>query len=253
MANPMTAAEWRAALKAEGVRFTEFHGWETSGRDAATGKPFGPVHGVLNHHTAGSDSLKAVTTGGAPSLPPPLCHTFLPKSGIAVLVSCHRANHAGLAASNVIAAITAEKPLPKQDKSSTVDGNDQLYGIETENLGNGRDMYTRAQYDTWVRWNAAICRHHGWGSGSVAGHLETSVEGKIDPAGPVEGYGTRSKFVFTMGQLRADVAERLKHPASWSPPVTLPAPIPGPIPTPPLTTDQRLTALEKRVTALETK
>jgi hypothetical protein len=252
MAIPMTPVEWRAALKAEGVRFTEFHGWETSGRDAATGKPFGPVHGVLNHHTAGSDSLKAVTTGGAPSLPPPLCHAFLPKTGVAVLVSCHRANHAGLAAANVISAITAEKALPKQDKSSTVDGNDQLYGIETENLGNGRDVYTRAQYDAWVRWNAAICRHHGWGAGSVAGHLETSVEGKIDPAGPVEGYGTRGKFTFTMGQLRADVAERLKHPASWSPPTTAPAPSPAPsVPKP--TTEQRLSALEKRVTALESK
>jgi hypothetical protein len=250
MATPMTPAEWRSALKAEGVKFTEFANWTTSGRDAATGKPFGPVHGVLNHHTAGSDSLKTVTTAGAPALPAPLCHTFLPKTGIAVLVSCHRANHAGLAASNVIAAIIAEKPLPKQDKSSTVDGNDCLYGIETENLGNGKDVYTRAQYDAWVRWNAAICRHHGWGSGSVAGHLETSVEGKIDPLGPVEGYGTRGKFTFTMPQLRADVAERLKHPASWSPPTTAPAPAPAPKPP---TIEERLTALEKRVTALEKK
>ncbi|MCX5137567.1 N-acetylmuramoyl-L-alanine amidase [Streptomyces sp. NBC_00340] len=250
MSDPMTPAQWRAALKAEGVKFTEFANWTTSGRDSATGKPFGPVHGVLNHHTAGSDSLKAVTTGGAPNLPAPLCHTFLPKSGVAVLVSCHRANHAGLAAKNVVDALTAEKKLPKQDKSSTVDGNDQLYGIETENLGNGRDVYTRAQYDAWVRWNAAICRHHGWGAGSIAGHLETSVEGKIDPAGPVEGYGTRGKFTFTMNQLRADVDERLKHPASWSPPTTsTPKP---PAPKPP-TTEERLTALEKRVTALEKK
>lgn len=250
MSDPMTPAEWRTALKAEGVRFTEYDGWTTRGRDAATGKPFGPVHGVLNHHTAGSDSLKAVTTGGAPNLPAPLCHTFLPKSGTAVMVSCHRANHAGLAAANVMAAIVAEKPLPKQDKSSTVDGNDQLYGIETENLGNGTDTYTRAQYDTWVRWNAAICRHHGWGAGSVAGHLETSVEGKVDPRGPVEGYGTRGKFTFSMGQLRADVAERLKHPASWSPPTTLPAPAPAPVPR---TVEQRLSALERRVTELEKK
>ncbi|NUS74951.1 MAG: N-acetylmuramoyl-L-alanine amidase [Streptomyces sp.] len=250
MATPMTPAEWRAALKAEGVRFTEFGGWTTRGRDAATGKPFGPVHGSLNHHTAGRDSLKAVTTGGAPNLPPPLCHGFLPKSGVLVLVSCHRANHAGLAAANVMAAIIAEKPLPKQDKSSTVDGNDQLYGIETENLGDGKDVYPREQYDAWVRYNAAICRHHGWGAGSVAGHLETSVEGKVDPRGPVAGYGTRGKFTFSMDQLRADVDERLKHPASWSPPTTS-APKP-PAPKPP-TVEERLTALEKRVTALEKK
>ncbi|MEV6504766.1 N-acetylmuramoyl-L-alanine amidase [Streptomyces sp. NPDC051642] len=217
MATPMTPAQWRTALQAEGVKFTEYSNWTTRGRDSATGKTFGPVHGVLNHHTAGSNSLKAVAVDGAPALPAPLCHTFLPKTGIAVMVSCHRANHAGLAASNVIAAIINEKTLPKQNKATTVDGNDCLYGIETENLGDGKDAYTKAQYDAWVRWNAAICRHHGWGSGSAAGHLETSVEGKIDPKGPVEGYGSRGKFTFSMKQLRADVAERLKHAASWSP------------------------------------
>ncbi|MER6976250.1 peptidoglycan recognition protein family protein [Streptomyces carpinensis] len=214
----MTPDQWRTALKAEGVKFTEYSGWTTRGRDAATGKAYGPVHGVLNHHTAGTDSLRAVAVDGAPALPAPLAHTYLPKSGVAVLVSCHRANHAGLAAQNSYDAIVAEKPIPKPSKASgTVDGNDCLYGIETENLGDGKDTYTRAQYDTWVRWNAAICRHHGWGAGSCAGHLETSVEGKIDPRGPVEGYGKRGPFQFSMAQLRADVAERLAHPASWSP------------------------------------
>ncbi|MER7841658.1 N-acetylmuramoyl-L-alanine amidase [Streptomyces sp. NPDC096040] len=218
MSAPMTPAEWRAALKAEGVPFTEYSGWTSRGRDAATGKAFGPVHGVLNHHTAGSNSLAAVAVDGAPALPAPLAHTFLPKSGVAVLVSCHRANHAGLAALNSYTAILNETAIPRPSKASgTVDGNDALYGIEVENLGNGTDRYTRAQYDTWVRWNAALCRHHGWGAGSCAGHLETSVEGKVDPLGPVEGYGKRGPFTFTMKQLRADVAERLAHPASWSP------------------------------------
>jgi hypothetical protein len=205
-------------LKAEGVPFTEYAGWTTRGRDAATGKIFGPVHGVLNHHTAGTSSLAAIATGGRPDLPPPLAHAYLPKSGALVLVADGRANHAGLVAENVFNAIVAEKPLPKQDKSATVDGNDLLYGIEVENLGNGKDQYTRAQYDSWVRFNAALCRLHRWGAGSVAGHLETSVEGKPDPLGPVEGYGKRGPFTFTMAQLRADVAERLAHGASWSPP-----------------------------------
>lgn len=251
MSDPMTPAQWRAALKAEGVRVTEYDGWTTRGRDAATGKPFGPVHGSLNHHTAGSSSLKSVATQGRPDLPPPLAHAYLPKSGTLVMVSCHRANHAGLAAVNAYNAIVAEKPIPKPSKATgTVDGNDCLYGIEVENLGNDADVYSRAQYDTWVRYNAAVCRHHGWGSGSVTGHLETSVEGKIDPRGPVEGYGTRGRFTLTMTQLRADVAERLKHPASWSPP-SAPKP-PAPTPKPP-TVDERLTSLEKRVTALEKK
>ncbi|MER5184531.1 hypothetical protein ABT009_40520 [Streptomyces sp. NPDC002896] len=49
-----------------------------------------------------------------------------------------------------------------------------------------------------------------------------------------------------MKQLRADVAERLKHAASWSPSASVPAPSKP-------TTEERLTALEKRVTALEEK
>ncbi|PWI15936.1 N-acetylmuramoyl-L-alanine amidase [Streptomyces sp. Act143] len=218
MAQPATPAQWRAALKAEGVRFTEYPGWTERGRDAATGKVFGPVHGILNHHTAGTNSLTTIATGGRPGLPPPLAHAYLPKSGELVLVADGRANHAGLVATNVFNAIVAEKPLPKQDKSSTVDGNDALYGLEVENLGNGADVYTRAQYDTWVRFDAALCRLHAWSAASAAGHLETSVEGKPDPAGPVEGYAKRGRFTFTMAQFRADVAERLAHPASWSPP-----------------------------------
>lgn len=185
MSTPATPAQWRAALKAEGVAFTEFAGWTTRGRDAATGKIFGPVHGVLNHHTAGANSLATIATVGRPSLPPPLAHAHLPKNGVVVLVADGRANHAGLVAKNVFDAIVAEEPLPKQDKTQTVDGNDSLYGLEVENLGDGEDVYTRNQYDSWVRFNAALCRLHGWSAGSVAGHLETSVEGKPDPAGPV--------------------------------------------------------------------
>lgn len=219
MASPMTPAQWRAALRAEGVPFTELEGWTTRGRDAATGKVFGPVHGSLNHHTAGRDSLRVIAySGQSAAVPAPLAHAYLPKSGRLVLVADGRANHGGLAARNAYDAIVAETAIPKPSAASgTVDGNDALYGIETENLGDNQDTYTRAQYDTWVRYNAAICRHHGWTAGSVAGHLETSVEGKVDPRGPVEGYGARGRFAFTMKQLRADVAERLAHAASWSP------------------------------------
>ncbi|MEU6594798.1 N-acetylmuramoyl-L-alanine amidase [Streptomyces sp. NPDC046881] len=220
MADPATPGQWRAALKAEGVPFTELAGWTERGRDTATGKAFGPVHGILNHHTAGVDSLRVIATAGVPGLPPPLAHALLRKDGVVVLVADGRANHAGPVAENVFLAIVAEKPLPKQDKTRTVDGNDSLYGLEVENRGDGEDVYTRAQYDSMVRFNAALCRLHGWSEGSAAGHLETSVEGKPDPAGPVAGYGRRGRFLFTMAQFRRDVAERLSHQANWSPPTT---------------------------------
>lgn len=136
-------------------------------------------------------------------------------------------------------------PAPSK-ASGTVDGNDVAYGIETENLGDDKDVYPRVQYDAWVLINAAFCRAYGWSAESCGCHKETSIEGKPDPRGPVEGYGTRGRFAFTPKQLRADVEERLKHPASWSPGTTTPAPKPP-------TTEERLTSLEKRVTALEKK
>ncbi|MFF3558676.1 N-acetylmuramoyl-L-alanine amidase [Streptomyces sp. NPDC002574] len=263
MATPPTPDKLLAILKAEGVKTAEYPGWRTRERDQATGKPFGPIHMILNHHTGGTDSLALVANNGRPDLPAPLAHIHLAKSGLATMCSAGRANHAGLMAVNAYTSFLNEKtshPTPSKS-TGTIDGNDVAIGIETENRGDSKDVYPRAQYDARVRINAAICRHYGWSAESCAGHLETSVEGKPDPKGPVEGYGTRGKFTFSMGQFRMDVAERLKHPASWSPPVTTPpAPKPPTPPAPKPTTEQRLSALEKTVAdqgkgiaALETK
>ena len=247
MAPPLSPDRLIAILRAEGVKISEYPGWRTRERDDETGKPFGPVHMILNHHTASRDSLKAVAAVGRPDLPPPLAHVHLAKTGVATLCSAGRANHAGLMARNAYESFLDEAsthPAPSK-ASGTVDGNDVAYGIETENLGDGKDVYTRAQYDAWVRINAAICREYDWSAQSVGCHKETSVEGKPDPRGPVEGYGTRGRFDYTPTRFRADVAERLKHPASWSPGSSTPS-----TPKPP-TVEERLADLEKRVTILE--
>lgn len=245
MAPPLSPDRLIAILRAEGVKISEYPGWRTRERDDETGKPFGPVHMVLNHHTAGRNSLTVVARDGVTGLPGPLAHIHLAKDGVATLCSAGRANHAGLMAKNAYDSFYNESsthPAPSK-ASGAVDGNDLSYGIETENLGDNKDVYPRAQYDAWVRINAAFCREYGWSMDSVGCHKETSIEGKVDPRGPVEGYGARGQFSFTPGQFRTDVDERLKHPASWSPGTTTP-------PKPP-TTEERLTALEKRVTALE--
>jgi hypothetical protein len=249
MAVPLSPDRLLIVLRAEGVKVAEYPGWRTRERDDETGKTFGPVHMVLNHHTAGSNSLATVAKNGVAGLPGPLAHIHLAKSGLATLCSAGRANHAGLMAVNAYTSFLNEEPVhPSPSKASgTVDGNDVAYGIETENLGNGKDTYTRVQYDAWVRINAAFCREYGWSANSCGDHKETSIEGKIDPKGPVEGYGTRGLFTYTGRQFRVDVTERLKHAASWSPSAPVP---PVPKPKPP-TTEERLSALEKRVTALE--
>lgn len=219
MAPPLTPDEWLKILRAEGVQVEEYPGWRTRGRDAATGLAFGPVRMFLNHHTAGRDDRDVVAKNGVPGLPAPLAHVYLARSGVATMCSAHRANHAGRMALNAYASFRDEDdshPAPDRD-TGTVDGNDIAYGIETENRGDGKDVYPRAQYDAWVRINAAVCRHHGWSAESVGCHKETSIEGKVDPRGPVEGYGGRGRFDFSPAQFRRDVAERLTHPASWSP------------------------------------
>lgn len=239
MATPLTADQWLKILRAEGVTVQEYPGWRTRERDAATGKPFGPVHMFLNHHTAGSNSRDTVAKNGRPGLPAPLAHVYLAKSGVATMCSAGRANHAGLMGVNAYASFRDEKtthPSPSES-SGTIDGNDLSYGCETENLGDNKDVYPRAQYDAWVRINAAACRFHGWSAQSVGCHKETSVEGKIDPRGPVEAYGSRGRFTYTPAQFRADVDERLKHPASWSPGTTTTTPTK----TPEKETDMQLT------------
>ncbi|MFD0513722.1 N-acetylmuramoyl-L-alanine amidase [Streptomyces aureus] len=182
------------------------------------GRPWPRPHGPQPSHGR-EEQPRHCRQARRPRPARPLAHIYLAKSGVATMCSAGRANHAGLMAVNAYNSFLNEKsshPAPSR-ASGTVDGNDCAYGIETENLGDGKDVYPKAQYDAWVRINAAFCRHYGWSAKSCGGHLETSIEGKIDPRGPVEGYGDRGKFALSMGQFRKDVAERLKHKASWSP------------------------------------
>jgi hypothetical protein len=206
----MTADEWLDNLEAEGVDVRGYQSWRTYGRDAATGKIFGPVNGVVIHHTAGTDSLVLCYTG-ITGLPGPLCHTHLAKTGVANMLSIRRANHAGTFAQNAHNAVLAESAVhPAPDSDEPVDGNDHYYGIEIENFGNGTDSYPWKQYVAAVKWATAICRHHGWTENSVIGHKEGTTR-KIDPKGPVA--GPDGTFQFTMARFRADVADALALPA----------------------------------------
>jgi len=194
MADPLTAAKFLAALKAEGLTVHEHAGWATHNRDSATGKTFGPVIGVLIHHTAGHND-KELCYEGRSGLPGPLCHSWLGKTDGLWMIGHGRANHAGLVDLDVLNALRAEtSPLPKDDQANA-DGNDCLYGLEIENLGTGQDLYPDAQYRQAVLWAAAICRAHGWSEKSVAGHKEVQP-GKIDPS-------------FDMDDFRADVKKQL--------------------------------------------
>ncbi|MFC8515470.1 N-acetylmuramoyl-L-alanine amidase [Streptomyces sp. NPDC057257] len=194
MATPLTADQLLTAFKAEGLTVHEHAGWRTHNRDTATGKTFGPVHGVLIHHTAGHGD-KELCYNGRSDLPGPLCHSWLGKTDGLWMIGHGRANHAGAVDGDVVRALMAEtSPLPRDDEADT-DGNDCLYGLEIENLGNGKDPYPAAQYRQAVLWAAALCRAHGWTERSVAGHKEVQP-GKVDPS-------------FDMDVFRVDVRKQL--------------------------------------------
>ncbi|AJT64471.1 hypothetical protein T261_2798 [Streptomyces lydicus] len=196
MAVPLSAARFLEALEAEGLRVVEVGDWRTHNREHMG--PWGPVHGIVVHHTAtsGAGSTVRLCYNGHPDLPGPLCHGVITKDGTVHLVGCGRANHAGLGDGDVLRAVIAEKRLPPADEIDT-DGNQVFYGFECENLGDGTDPWPPAQLAALEKAAAALCRAHGWTERSVIGHLEWQP-GKVDPRG------------FTMDGLRGRIRERLK-------------------------------------------
>lgn len=196
MAAPMSADRFLTALRAEGLTVVQVGAWRTHNRNHKG--PWGPVHGVMIHHTVtrGTASTVQLCRDGRSDLPGPLCHGVIAKDGRVHLVGYGRANHAGSGDSDVLAAVIAEKRLPVDHEADT-DGNRHFYGFECENLGDGEDPWPAVQLDAITRTAAAVCRFHGWTARSVIGHLEWQP-GKVDPRG------------FTMSSMRARVTEHLK-------------------------------------------
>ncbi|MGI5408742.1 LysM peptidoglycan-binding domain-containing protein [Streptomyces chartreusis] len=195
MADPMSASRFLQRLRAEGLTVVEVGDWADHNRNHVG--PWGPVHGVMIHHTVtkGSAATVDICRRGYAGLPGPLCHGVITKDGRVHLVGYGRANHAGSGDDDVLRAVIAEKALPSANEANK-DGNRHFYGFECENLGDGKDPWPKAQLDAIARVSAAICRHHGWDERSVIGHLEWQP-GKVDPRG------------VTMASLRARVKERL--------------------------------------------
>jgi len=209
MATPLSADRILKALRDEGVHVVEVRDWRTHNRNHKG--PWGPVHGVMIHHTVTSGTAATVNLcyDGHSTLPGPLCHGVIAKDGTVHLVGNGRANHAGSGDGDVLAAVIDERDLPADNETDT-DGNRHFYGFECVNRGDNVDPWPPEQVEAAVRASAAICRAHGWGrdgTTSVIGHAEWQP-GKVDPRGPG----------VSMADIRRRVAERLRHPASWSPP-----------------------------------
>ena len=207
MATPLTVAQMRRALDVEGLTVLEYRDWETHNRNHMG--LWGPVHGVIIHHTVTGPETDAVALcyNGHSALPGPLCHAVGQRDGRIYLVSNGRANHAGKGDGDVLTAVKNETALPRPNEADT-DGNRHFYGIELANRGDGKEPWPMRQYWAAVRYAAALCKAHGWSERSVIGHKEWQP-GKVDPT-------------FDMVQFRSDVGAQLRRPDK--PTVPVPAP-----------------------------
>ena len=188
MATPVSATKFADALRAEGVNVIEVGSWKTHNRNSKG--PWGPVHGVMIHHTVSKGTAYSVALcrdGYPPELPGPLCHGVIAKDGSVHLVGYGRTNHAGGGDPDTLAAVKNEDygdrpPVPNVGNTDGIDGNRHFYGFECINMGDGKDPWPEAQLEGIVRTATAICRMFGWSAKSVIGHLEWSDD-KVDPRG----------------------------------------------------------------------
>ncbi|GAA4688200.1 N-acetylmuramoyl-L-alanine amidase [Streptomyces youssoufiensis] len=202
MARPMTFDRFVKALRDEGLTVRIVGDAEHHNRNHKGA--WGPVHGVMIHHTVtrGSAATVDLCRRGHADLPGPLCHGVITKDGTVHVVGYGRTNHAGGGDDDVLRAVIAESygARPPADNEANTDGNRHFYGFECENLGDGKDPWPATQVEAMERAAAAVCRAHGWSARSVIGHKEWQP-GKIDPHGPA----------FTdMGEWRESIADRLK-------------------------------------------
>lgn len=213
MATPLTADAFVNALRAEGCRVVTVGSWRTHNR-GTRGDGWGPVNGVIMHHTVskGDQSSVDLCYDGYSGLPGPLCHGVIGKDGTVYVISVGRSNHAGGGDPNVLRAVIDERytdrpPVPQVGNTGGVDGNARFYGFECVNLGDGKDPWPAAQVEAMVRAGAALSRAYGWTEKSVIAHREWSKD-KSDPVGP---------GMPTMPTFRGKIKERLAHPAGWNP------------------------------------
>ncbi|WP_405388691.1 N-acetylmuramoyl-L-alanine amidase [Streptomyces sp. NBC_01102] len=196
MSSPMSASNFLRALQDEGLTVVHVGDRRTHNRNRQG--PWGPVHGVMIHHTVtgGTARTVGICRDGHEGLPGPLCHGVITKDGRVHLVGYGRTHHAGLGDDDVMRAVVAEKRLPADNEANT-DGNRHFYGFECENLGDGQDPWPAVQLQAVEKAAAAVCRFHGWDAPSVIGHREWQP-GKVDPRG------------FSMAGLRTRIHDRLK-------------------------------------------
>lgn len=169
---------WLAdVLRAAGLKVKEEPGWQTRGRPGA----FGPVKGVLCHHTATTnlkDNAPSLVTviRGRSDLPGPLAQLVLGRDGTFFVVAGGRCNHAGKGAWQGI-----------------TNGNAHFIGVEAENSGLANDPWPEEQKEAYAKGVAAILKHIKAKPIMAVGHREYALPKgrKPDPSFDMDAFRKR--------------------------------------------------------------
>lgn len=227
MAKPMTAVQFVSQLKRWGILYHEdFSDWATHNR-GNRGNGWGPVHGIVEHHTGADNTSPEFLYHGSSELPGPLCHVGNDVDGILHLIGWGRTNHAGGGDPRVLQHVINEDygqhilvPQFHEGQNGSYDGNGVFYGIE--NMYSGTHPMTTKQMHTAILFAAAICEFHQWTELSVIGHGEWS-NWKNDPS-------ENGKKMMDMVQFRSYVKAALKDGPGHSPVVNPKPPVVSVIP-----------------------
>lgn len=159
---------WLAdCLREAGCVVSEVPGWE----HRTIPGPWGPIKGVLCHHTAGplhgTNPCLPTIIHGRIGLHGPLSNLHLSRTGVFSVVAAGRCNHAGLG-----------------EWHGVTGGNTHFIGIEAENTGLPNDPWPEHQLVEYARGCAALAKYVGFGVEMVVGHKEYALPDgrKTDPS-----------------------------------------------------------------------
>lgn len=199
MATPISSKDLISFLNKWGVKWKGYGDWKNHNRNHKG--PWGPVHGVMWHHT-GSDSKdqRDLLKNGYSTLPGPLSQYGISQDGTVWIIGHGRANHAGKGDPDVLRAVINEDDLPV-DNEALIDGNRYFYGIEF--WYSGSHEMTDDQYFSGIKLSCALLDYHNWKGESVLGHGQWQP-GKWDP-------GYSSGKIMNMDNVQRDVNGALKR------------------------------------------
>ncbi len=156
------------ALRAGGVDVQTYDGWESRGSSS-----WGPVLGIICHATgssltrAVSSELAELAIHGTPSAPEvPISQIFVSRAGVWWVIASGKATGVLKGWGGPLAGHSDEAVI--QIEAAHHDGN---------------EAWTEAQYQSYARGCAALCKHYNLPVDHVVAHREHQPGAKNDPEG----------------------------------------------------------------------